>query len=72
MLKFPKFSLKSFVYNMIDVFCFPDEKIKEIYDFYRIRKCLLYQNLTDTDSISLFVILFVILNALSRKVKPET
>ena len=34
--------------------CFPDEKIREIYDFYRIRKCLVYQNLTDTGSTSLF------------------
>ena len=54
MLMFAKLSLISFVYDMIDVFCFPDEKIREIYDFYRIRKCLLYQNLTDTDSTSLF------------------
>ena len=48
MLMFAKLSLKSFVYDMIDVFCFPDEKIREIYDFYGIRKCFLYQNLTDT------------------------
>ena len=54
MLMFAKLSLKSFVYDMIDVFCFPNEELKEIYDFYRIKKCLLYQNLTDTDSISLF------------------
>ena len=40
--------------DMIDVFCFPDEKIRQIYDFYRIKKRLLYQNLTDTDSTSLF------------------
>ena len=51
---FAKLSLKSFVYDMIDVSCFPDEKIREMYDFYRIRKCLLYQNLTDRDSTSLF------------------
>ena len=41
MLMFAKLSLKSFIYDMIDVFCFPDKKIKEIYDFYQIRKCLL-------------------------------
>ena len=28
MLMFPKLSLKSFVYDMIDVFCFPDNKIQ--------------------------------------------
>ena len=53
MLMFAKLSLKSFIYDMIDVFCFPDEKIQEIYNFYRIKNCFLYQNLTDTDSTSL-------------------
>ena len=54
MFMFAKLLLKSFVYDMIDVFCFPNEELKEIYDFYRIKKCLLYQNLTGTDSTSLF------------------
>ena len=54
MLMFAKLSLKSFVYDMIDVFCFPNEEIREIYDYYQIEKCFLYQNLTDTDSTSLF------------------
>ena len=54
MLMFAKLSIKSFVYDMIDVFCFPTEQIKEIYTRYLIRKCFLYQNLTDTDSTSLF------------------
>ena len=53
-MKFVKLSLKSFVYDMIDVFCFPDEKIRETYNSYQIEKCFLYQNLTDTDSTSLF------------------
>ena len=38
---------------MVDVFCFPTEEIQRIYDYYQIEKCLLYQNLTDTDSTSL-------------------
>ena len=54
MLMFAKLSLKSFVYDMIDVFCFPNEEIREIYDYYQIEKCFLYQNLTDTDSTLLF------------------
>ena len=54
MLMFAKLSLKSFVYDMIDVFCFPDNEIQQIYDYYQIEKCFLYQNLTDTDSTSLF------------------
>ena len=53
MLMFAKLSLKSFVYDMIDVFCFPNEEIQRIYDYYQIEKCFLYQNLTDTDSTSL-------------------
>ena len=53
MLMFAKLSLKSFVYDMIDVFCFPNEEIGRIYDYYQIEKCFLYQNLTDTDSTSL-------------------
>ena len=54
MLMFAKLSIKSFVYDMIDVFCFPNDEIKEIYNRYQTEKCLLYQNLTDTDSTSLF------------------
>ena len=50
MLMFAKLSLKSFVYDMIDVFCFPTDEIQRIYDYYEIEKCFLYQNLTDTDS----------------------
>ena len=34
MLMFAKLSIKSFVYDMIDIFCFPDEEIKRIYDYY--------------------------------------
>ena len=54
MLMFAKLSLKAFVYDMIDVFCFSNEEIQQIYDYYQIEKCFLYQNLTDTDSTSLF------------------
>ena len=54
MLMFAKLSIKSFVYDMIDVFCFPNDEIQQIYDYYQIEKCFLYQNLTDTDSTSLF------------------
>ena len=54
MLMFAKLLLKSFVYDMIDVFCFPDETIQEIYNRFQIQKCFLYQNLTDASSTSLF------------------
>ena len=69
MLMFAKLSIKSFVYDVIDVFCFPNETIKEIYHKYQIQKCFLYQNLTDTDSTSLFLFLSVILNVHYPKVK---
>ena len=54
MLIFSKVSLKFFVYDLIDVFCFPNEKGKTMYDQYYIIKCHLFLNLTDTDSCSMF------------------
>ena len=56
MLMFAKLSIKSFVYDMIDVFCFPNNDIQAVYDSYQIEKCFLYQNLTDTDSTSLLFV----------------
>ena len=56
MLMFTKTSLQSFIYDMIDIFCFPDKAIQKIYEKYKIKKCFLYQNLTDTDSTSLFFV----------------
>ena len=53
MLMFSKLSLKSFVYDLIDIFCFPDEEVKEIYDRHKIIKTFAYLILTDTDSCSL-------------------
>ena len=52
MLMFSKVSIKSFVYDLIDVFCFPNEEIK---DHRRsIIECHIYLNLTDMDSCSIF------------------
>ena len=73
MLMFAKLSIKSFVYDMIDVFCFPNDKIKEIYHKYQIQKCHIYQNLTDTDSTSLFFVFICnlessVLESISRKI----
>ena len=56
MLMFSKVSIKNFVYDIIDVFMFPNEEIKKIYQKYRINKCLVEQNLTDTDSTSIFFV----------------
>ena len=56
MLIFAKMSLKSFVYDIIDVFGFPDDKAKGTFDKNDIEKCFLYLNLTDTDFCSMFFI----------------
>ena len=55
-LMFTKLSIKSFVYDMIDVFMFPDKNIEKIYNAYGIEKCFVEQNLTDTDNNSIFFI----------------
>ena len=53
---FKKMSLKSFVYDTIDAFCFPDDKVKEVFDKNDNEKYFLYLNLTETDSCSMFFI----------------
>ena len=50
MLMFAKILLKSFVDDLIHVFCFPMEEVRKIYDQYDIIKCHIYLNLTNTDS----------------------
>ena len=61
MLLFAKTSLQSFVYDIIDVFYFPDDTVKTIYEKYQIKTFFLCQNLTDTDSSSLFLFSFAIM-----------
>ena len=53
---FSKFSFKSFVYDLIDVFMFQNQEIKKIYKKCKINTCYLYQNLTNTDSTSVFFV----------------
>ena len=50
MLMFAKLSLMSFIYEMLERFCFPNEKAKEIYNKYLIEKVYMYHVLTNTDS----------------------
>ena len=40
-LMFSKFFMKSFVYNLIDIFMFPNDDIKKIYDEYNVQRCYL-------------------------------
>ena len=53
MLMFSKISLKAFVYDIIDIFSFPDLQVQEIFAQKEIIKCYIYLILTDTDSCSL-------------------
>ena len=53
MLMFAKLSLMSFVYEMVETFCCPHEKVRKIYDKYLIEKAYMYHILTDTDITSL-------------------
>ena len=39
MLMFSKVSIKSFVYDLIDIFMFPNQEIKEVYKKYQVEKC---------------------------------
>ena len=63
MLMFSKVSIKSFVYDLIDVFMFPNQEIQEIYQQYQVNRCYLYQNLTDADSTSMFFVFICGLNS---------
>ena len=67
MLMFSKVSVKSFVYDLIDVFMFPNDEIKEIYKKYSINQCYLDQNLTDTDRTSMFFVFVCDLNCNVRE-----
>ena len=66
-----KISIISFVYDMINIFCFPEDnpKVQAVYEKHKIEKCFLYQNLTRTDSTSLFLVFICNLNCqLNEKV----
>ena len=65
---FSKVSIKSFVYNLIDVFMLPAPKIQEIYRQYQVDRCYLHQKLTDTDSTLMF---FVFLCDLSSCISED-
>ena len=69
MLIFANASIISFAYDMIDAFCFPEDnpKVQAIYHKHKIEKCFSYQNLTDTDSTSLFFVFICNLNCQLNK-----
>ena len=53
MLMFAKLSLMSFIYEMLETFCFPDKNVKAIFKKYGVEKVYIYHVLTDTDCTSL-------------------
>ena len=50
---FAKLSLKSFIYDIIETFCFPQKGIVNLYRKYLIEKVEIFHILTDTDSTAL-------------------
>ena len=68
MLIFSKISVKSFVYDLIDVFMFPNLEIQKIYKKYKVKRCYLDQNLTDTDSTLMF---FVFICDLDQNIRED-
>ena len=52
MLIFAKLSLMSFIYDILETFCFPDGKVKKIYEKYQIEGVYIYHILTDRNSTS--------------------
>ena len=71
MLMCSKVSIKSFVYNLIDIFMFPNAEIREIYKKYKVNHCYLDQNVTDTDSTSIMFIFICDLNSNIREGKAQ-
>ena len=65
---FSKVFLKAFVYDLIDIFCFPDDEVEEIYARNNVTRCSIYLILTDTDSCS---IQFLFINDLKSSITEE-
>ena len=69
MLTLAKISLAKFVYDETDVFAFPNEYVRDIFDKNDIIKCHIHLILTDTDSTSLFFFFFCCFLFLFLRVK---
>ena len=68
MFMFSNVSIKSFVYDLIDIFMFPNLEIQKIYKKYKVNRCYLDQNLTDADSTSM---LFVFICDLDSDIRED-
>ena len=59
LLMFAKLSLKSFIYDLSEIFCFPKKEIIDIFTKYFIEKVAVFHILTDTNSTALkFIFIF--------------
>ena len=56
MLMFSKVSIKSFIYDLIDIFMFLNSEIQKHYTKYKINRSYLDQNLTDKEITSMFLL----------------
>ena len=65
---FAKLSLASFVYNVLDVFCFPDQRVKDLLHKNKIIKYFVYLLLTNTYSAFLQ---FIFISYMERSVSKE-
>ena len=59
LLMFAKVSLASFIHDVINVFCFTDEKVRDFFKKKNVIKCFVHLFLTDADSVSLQFIFVV-------------
>ena len=69
LLMFAKLSLKSFVYDLVETFMFPSDKVKEILEKYKVERVETFHVLTDVDSTSLK---FIFLSDPYRKISEKT
>ena len=71
MLIFTNVSLMSFIYDLIEIFTFPNKSVTDIYSKNKILRCFPYHNLTETDRTSLMLFSFVNLNQIKKKMNLE-
>ena len=53
LLMYAKVSIANFIYDVVDVFCFPNRDVSKMYSPNKILKCFLYLLHTDTGNCSL-------------------
>ena len=73
MLMFAKLSLKSFIYQLAEIFTLPDDIVRAIYDKYRIERVLVCHIPTDTDSTAIqFIVISSVDSTFTETQKRDT